>query len=139
MGNIGPFHCTCGLHEGQDKLVLFTAPWALDECGVEHLLPAMEALNIRAPRQTLGNFLPILTVELFDSFRELFVLFRRPMALIRSVLVLSRACLVDIGVFTLTPTDLRLNLAIVLFTQGRRKSAKEIKIETKRVRRLVLH
>lgn len=61
------------------------------------------------------------------------------MALVCSVLVLSRACLVDIGVLTLTSTDLCLHLAIVLFTQVGRWSTKEIQIKTKRVRRLVLN
>ena len=75
----------------------------------------MEALNVSAARQALSDFLPILTVEPRYSFRELLIFFWGPVALICTILVLSRPCLVDIGVLSLTTADLSLSFSIELF------------------------
>ena len=77
----------------------------------------MKALHVCATRQTLSNLLPVLTVELLDGLGELLVLLRRPVALIRTVLVLCWPSLVDIGVFSLSATDLSLGSPAILLTQ----------------------
>ena len=81
----------------------------------------MQALDVCATRQALGNLLPVLAMELLNCLCELLVLFRRPMALIGSVLVLCRSSLVYIRVFSLPTADLSLRPTIVLFTEGRRR------------------
>ena len=81
----------------------------------------MQALDVCATRQTLGNLLPVLAVELLHCLRELFVFLWRPMALIGPVLVLCRASLVYVRVLSLPSADLSLRPTIVLFTEGRRR------------------
>ena len=117
MGDVGPFHGTRGLHQGQDQLVLFAAPRSLHQRRVEHFLPPVETLDIRTASQTLGDLLPVLAMELLHGFGQLLVFLRRPVALIRPVLVLCRASLIDVGVFTLATADLGLNLAIILLVK----------------------
>ena len=77
----------------------------------------MEALDIGAAREALSDLLPVLTVELLDSFGKLLVLFRGPVALICTILILGRTGLVDIRVLPLTSADLSLSFSIVLFAQ----------------------
>lgn len=47
--------------------VFFFGPRALDETGVEHLLPSVKALDICAPGQVFGYPLPVLSTVLSDS------------------------------------------------------------------------
>ena len=98
----------------------------------------MKALHVRAARKTLGNLLPVLTVELLDGLGELLVLLGGPVALIRTVLVLRWPSLVDIGVLSLSATDLSLGSPAILLTQ-RWCGHKEVHSLVHRVRCLVLH
>mmetsp|Transcript_11445 Transcript_11445/g.41880 ORF Transcript_11445/g.41880 Transcript_11445/m.41880 type:complete len:225 (+) Transcript_11445:3519-4193(+) len=51
------------LDEADDLVIFFLGPWALHQVGVEHLLPAMQTLDISPVGEVLGNLLPALPVE----------------------------------------------------------------------------
>ena len=98
----------------------------------------MKALHVCAARQTLGNLLPVLTVEFLDGLGELLILLGGPVSLIRTVLVLCWPSLVDIGILSLSATDLSLGSPAILLTQ-RWCRHKEVHSLACRVRCLVLH
>lgn len=45
-------------------------PGALDEGGVDHLEPALLALDVRSVREVLGDHLPVLIVLLYEIFQK---------------------------------------------------------------------
>ena len=98
----------------------------------------MKALHVCAACQALSNLLPVLTVELLDSFGELLVLLGCPVALICTVLVLCWPCLVDVGVFSLSSADLSLGSPTILLAQ-RWRGHKHIDSLAHWVWSLVLH
>mmetsp|Transcript_30730 Transcript_30730/g.98142 ORF Transcript_30730/g.98142 Transcript_30730/m.98142 type:complete len:265 (-) Transcript_30730:105-899(-) len=72
------------LDELDDLLILLLGPRALDKVGVEHLLPAVQALDVRAVREVLGDFLPVLAVEVLHGRAQDIVLLRCPPSLRRA-------------------------------------------------------
>ena len=59
-GNEGPLLGAVLPHQLAHQVVLLCCPGALDQAWLEHLLPAVQALHVRAPRQLLGDDLPVL-------------------------------------------------------------------------------
>ena len=78
--------------------------------GIEHFLPAMQALHIGTPSQALGNLFPIFAIVALHSPGELLVLLRRPVALVGSVLVLGGASFVNTWVMLLALDNFQLGL-----------------------------
>ena len=55
-----PFRGAVFVHEFDHHGIFLGSPRPFDEAGVEHLLPAMEALNVLTARDFLGNLFPVL-------------------------------------------------------------------------------
>mmetsp|Transcript_3158 Transcript_3158/g.9795 ORF Transcript_3158/g.9795 Transcript_3158/m.9795 type:complete len:215 (-) Transcript_3158:225-869(-) len=71
-------------HQAQDLVVLLLRPRPLDEVRVEHLLPAVQALNIGAVGEEFGDLFPVLARVDLDGAAQHVVLLRRPAALGRA-------------------------------------------------------
>mmetsp|Transcript_47604 Transcript_47604/g.114278 ORF Transcript_47604/g.114278 Transcript_47604/m.114278 type:complete len:306 (+) Transcript_47604:1197-2114(+) len=67
--------------ELDDLVVLLLGPRPLDELGVEDLLPAVEALDVRALLEILGDLLPVLALVLRHGAAEDVVLIGGPATL----------------------------------------------------------
>jgi len=74
VGNLTPVLCAMQVHLLDQKSILLLSPRALHHFGVEHFLPAVEALDIGAVLKSLGDALPVLGAHQSHEFSEFFVL-----------------------------------------------------------------
>ena len=59
IGYLGPEVRAIDVHQMQQEPVLDICPRPFDEGGIQHFLPAMQALHISAILELLSNFLPV--------------------------------------------------------------------------------
>ena len=118
VGDEGPLLSTVDVDEMKQKSVFDVSPWTFDEVGVQHFLPSVEALDVCATLETLGDLLPALAAVCHDSFGKLLVLLFGPMTFDFHVgatkrlllLILRRTSLVQVWVQLLMPDQVLLCL-----------------------------
>ena len=80
LSNLCPLLRAEQLHKLEDKAILFLGPRALHEVRVQHFLPAVEALDVCAPRKELSYPFPVLSIVFCNRLSQLQVFFLRPVA-----------------------------------------------------------
>lgn len=119
ISNRGPLLWPMLNHSHKKGLVFKLAPGPLDQERVEHFLPSVEALDVSATLQLLGNLLPILTFEFLYCLLELLVLALSPMTLVAlALLVLGRARPVHLWVFFVVLHNLFFHLLYFVRLRG---------------------
>lgn len=116
VGDLSPLLRSMSSNQLKNQAVFFRRPWSLHQIWVEHLLPAVEALDVGAPIQSLGNFLPVLASVESDFSRELFVFLLGPVPLGHidlRLLVLSCSSFVQMGILLMVPNDLLGDVVVV--------------------------
>lgn len=105
-------------HKFQHQLIFSLSPRSFNEIRIEYLLPSVEALYVSPSRKRLGNFLPVLTALLFDSFSEHHIFCLSPMSFARPILVFSRADFVSLVTHSVFDDFLICITLVVVLLQG---------------------
>ena len=133
VSDLGPLRRPVDVDQMKKQSIFDISPRTLDKRRIEHLLPAVQALDVRTALKALGDLLPIFTGVLSDGLSQKLVLLGRPVALclmlarIKHIyalfLVLGWATLVQMRVQHLVPDQILLCL-IVLHANDRASKAR---------------
>jgi hypothetical protein len=77
--NQGPFLGPVLANELDNLAIFLGCPGSLDKCGLENLLPAMEALHLTSAGQMRRNKLPVLGSMIFHSLLQSIILLLGPL------------------------------------------------------------
>jgi hypothetical protein len=105
LGDSGPFDSSILGDQLEHGSVFFFGPGALDQARIQDLLPAMQALDVSAPREIFSDLFPVLLVVADHCVSQEQVLHLGPVSFSRSILILGWANFVQMRIFLLPFSD----------------------------------